>query len=274
MKPFLELGGSQPPRFVSLLDLDPGLGDLLGPARREAARGAVTVPVLVLGRGLWPVDQAGGVDERHLGLVVVDGLLGRELLADDVTSLELLGPGDFIRPWLDSADPGLTSAEVRWSALSDTRVALLDRRVAERLGSYPEVFAMLLERAAMRARYLAVTQAISQLKRVDRRLLLLMWHLAERWGRVTPQGVALPLALSHRLLAQLVGARRPTVSSALAGLSAAGELVRGPGRTWLLTGEPTGMPDGRTARFIPPRLPTLPASPRPAGVLAASPSPA
>ena len=59
------------------------------------------------------------------------------------------------------------------------------------------------------------TQAISQLVRVDRRLLALFWHLAERWGRVTGDGVLVPLTLSHRMLSQLVGARRPTVSTAL-----------------------------------------------------------
>ena len=76
-----------------------------------------------------------------------------------------------------------------------------------------------VERLTQRAQRLAVTQAISQLNRVDRRLLTLFWHLAERWGRMTPDGVLIPLTLSHRMLSQLVGARRPTVSTALAELA-------------------------------------------------------
>ena len=77
------------------------------------------------------------------------------------------------------------------------------------------VNAALIDRLNDRAQRLAVMQAICQLNRVDRRLLSLFWHLAERWGRMTPDGVVVPLTLSHRMLGQLVGALRPTVSSAL-----------------------------------------------------------
>ena len=68
---------------------------------------------------------------------------------------------------------------------------------------------MIVDRLSERAQRLAVTQAISQLNRVDRRLLALFWHLAERWGRVARDGIGVPLVLSHRLIGELVGARRP-----------------------------------------------------------------
>jgi DNA-binding transcriptional MocR family regulator len=84
-------------------------------------------------------------------------------------------------------------------------------------------------------------------------VLSILWHLAERWGRMTLDGVALPLTLSHRLLAQLIGARRPTVSTALGQLAARGEVVRLPGGSWLLKGTPPGQPDDALERFIPPR---------------------
>jgi CRP/FNR family transcriptional regulator, cyclic AMP receptor protein len=115
------------------------------------------------------------------------------------------------------------------------------------------VYCALLERWAGRTRRLAVLQTISQLNRVDRRVLTLLWHLAERWGRVTPDGVLVPLALSHRMLGQLVGARRPTISTALGELIRAAELIRGPDGTWILTGAPVGAPDARTSRFVAPR---------------------
>jgi hypothetical protein len=73
---------------------------------------------------------------------------------------------------------------------------------------------------------------------VDRRLKALFWHLAERWGRVSGDGVIVPLALTHRILGQLVGARRPTVSTALSELAERGELVRRPDGSWLLRGDP------------------------------------
>jgi CRP/FNR family transcriptional regulator, cyclic AMP receptor protein len=84
-------------------------------------------------------------------------------------------------------------------------------------------------------------------------LLTLFWHLAERWGRVTPDGVLLPLTLSHRMLGQLVGARRPTVSTALGALTRAGEVSRALDGTWLLTGSPVGTPVAQVSTFVPPR---------------------
>jgi hypothetical protein len=100
---------------------------------------------------------------------------------------------------------------------------------------------------------LAVNQAISQLNRVDRRLLTLFWHLAERWGRMTPGGVLIPLTLSHRMLSQLIGARRPTVSTALGELAREQRLRRVDDGTWLLGGEPVGEPADANLRRIPPR---------------------
>jgi hypothetical protein len=190
-------------------------------------------------------------------VLIVEGLLGRELLADDVASLELLGPGDILRPWDESAGSELLEAVVRWSALAPTRLALLDHQLAVRLAGYPEIHDALLERFVWRSRRLAVLQAISQLNRVDRRILALLWHLAERWGRVTPGGVAVPLTLSHRMLGQLVGARRPTVSSAIGDLTRAGKLSRGPDGAWILTGPPVGAPDARTSSFVAPRRAVL-----------------
>jgi hypothetical protein len=234
-----------------LLDVDPDLGRLLDAPRREAARRDVGVRLLQVRRGLWPVERmVTGTDPRHLGLIVVDGLIARELLVDEVRSLELLGPGDVVRPWLEAVDGALLPTVVRWSALADSRLALLDRRVGERLAAYPEIHAVLLERSTTQTHRMATAQAITQVRRVDRRLLLLLWHLAERWGKVTPAGVALPLALSHRLLAELIGARRPTVSTALGELLRTGELARGSGGTWILTGAPAMAPDGDASRFV------------------------
>jgi CRP-like cAMP-binding protein len=138
---------------------------------------------------------------------------------------------------------------IRWIVLTHSRIALLDRRVGALLGRYPEVNAAIIDRVNERGLRLAVTQAISQLNRVDRRLLALFWHLAERWGRMTADGVAVPMTLSHRMLGQLVGARRPTVSTALGELARDGELVRRADGTWLLTGK--HWPTLYEARFVP-----------------------
>src|SRR5262249_56356354 len=108
---------------------------------------------------------------------------------------------------------------------SSVRLALLDRRTAAMLSRYPEINAVIVDRLSERAQRLTITQAISQLNRVDRRLLALFWHLAERWGRVARHAIAVPLVLSHRLIGELVGARRPTVSTAPAQLARAQQLV-------------------------------------------------
>src|SRR5688500_17160861 len=108
-----------------------------------------------------------------------------------------------------------------------------------------------MDRVADRTERLAVTQAVCQLNGVDRRLLSLFWHLAERWGRVSASGVVLPLPLPHRVLASLVGARRPTVSVALTRLASAGAVERRAAGTWLLDGEPVGPPGAATSRFVP-----------------------
>ena len=125
-----------------------------------------------------------------------------------------------------------------WSVLSPSTFAVLDRRFAAELARWPEVTAALFDRLSERSLRLATTQAISQLTRVDRRLKALFWHLAERWGRVSGDGVIVPLALTHRILGQLVGARRPTVSTALGELAERGELTRRADGSWLLRGEP------------------------------------
>jgi CRP/FNR family transcriptional regulator, cyclic AMP receptor protein len=125
-----------------------------------------------------------------------------------------------------------------WTVMSPLSVAVLDRRFAAEMTRYPEITATLFDRLSERSLRLATTQAISQLTRVDRRLKALFWHLAERWGRVSGDGVIVPLALTHRILGQLVGARRPTVSTALSELADRGELVRRPDGSWLLRGDP------------------------------------
>jgi CRP-like cAMP-binding protein len=81
--------------------------------------------------------------------------------------------------------------------------------------------------------------AIIHQSRVNTRLLMLLWHLADRWGRVRTEGVMLPLHLTHSVLADLVAARRPTVTSSLSELTRNG-LVTPRDRGWLLHGDPPG----------------------------------
>jgi CRP/FNR family cyclic AMP-dependent transcriptional regulator len=257
-------GEAGPPRR-SVLALDPDLGQLLPAERRDGAERELLVRVTSVATGEWDGARLAGADPGHVGLLVVEGVMAREVVVGDTVSTELLGPGDVIRPWQLHEDPRLLPVEVRWNALSPVRLAVLDRRFAAHLGRYPEVNAVLIDRLSDRAQRLAITQAISQLNRVDRRLIALFWHLAERWGRVVADGVAVPLTLSHRLLGQLVGARRPTVSTALADLARDGQVLRRGDGTWLLKGEPVGVPAPVVAEVVRQRRRLVPqAAPEPA----------
>jgi len=162
----------------------------------------------------------------------------REAIVGDHPCAELLGPGDLMRAWEDRDAEVLLPRTVEWSALSTVRLAVIDQALAVRAAQWPEIFASLVERAARRAERLVVMQAIAHLTRVDDRLLALLWCLAERWGRVSSNGVVVSLRLPHRTLAGMVGARRPSVTTALGQLIARGEVERRPDGGWLLLGEP------------------------------------
>jgi CRP/FNR family cyclic AMP-dependent transcriptional regulator len=236
--------------WVSLLDAEPDLALLLPDDQLDEARETLVARRQVIRSGPWDGDRLRRAPVDNVGLLILDGLLAREIAMADNVSSHLLGPGDLVRPWQRS-DPGqLLRAESRWTVLVELHVAVLDRHVGTALARYPEVNAMLIDRLSEQMHRLAINQAVSQLNGVDRRLLALFWHLAERWGRVLPDGVLVPIAVSHDVLARLVGARRPTVTTALSRLVADGTLQRTEDRTWLLTGEPVGQPTGQAARII------------------------
>ena len=171
----------------------------------------------------------------HLGLLVIQGLVVRCTSVDGTECPELLGAGDLLRPW----DPPASDTEdASWRVLEPLTVAVLDGRFAQLACAHPSVVVALLGRANARARSLSFQLAVSRIRHADARLLLVLWHLAERWGRVTPAGVTLSMPLTHELLARLTGMRRPTASTALQDLIRAGHVEpRGRGR-WLLHGPP------------------------------------
>jgi CRP-like cAMP-binding protein len=152
---------------------------------------------------------------------------------------ELLGEGDLLRPWQEETEPLTLRSSINWSVVEPVRFAVLDHSFARLVGRYPELADRLIARAVERSRHLAVNMAIVHHARVDVRLHMLFWHLAARWGRVRPGGITVPLRLTHTVLADLVAARRPTVTTALSELGKQG-LVRAVDEGWLLAGDPPG----------------------------------
>ena len=76
--------------------------------------------------------------------------------------------------------------------------------------------------------------AIGHLPSAELRILAVLWHLAETWGKVVVDGVLIPFPFTHAALGQLMGARRPTVSLALVNLHTEGLVRRLDDGTWLL----------------------------------------
>ncbi len=91
----------------------------------------------------------------------------------------------------------------------------------------------LLERVVRRVQRMSIHQALLQLSPVETRLLVLFWHLAERWGHVTPDGITVRLRISHEVLGQLVGCQRASVTTALRHIDESGLIVRKTDGTWL-----------------------------------------
>jgi hypothetical protein len=170
-----------------------------------------------------------------MGLFVLSGFIARRVDRGGRYSAELLGPGDLIRPW-DGEDPALL-LQVYWNVIEPSRIAVLDLAFASRLVRYPETASVLVTRTMRRARALAVQMAISHHFRLHHRVWLALWHVAGRWGKVTPQGVVLDMPLTHDLLSDLVAAHRPSVTVALSSLTEAGRVER-VDHGWLLHGEP------------------------------------
>lgn len=229
-----------PPQLhtCQILREDPDLAIALAPADREQAIEECVARTVRMPRGRWSV-QWGVELTNGIGLLVLDGLLLRRVGIDGRFGAELLGEGDLLRPWQGEDSDSTLSQTTGWRVLEATRVAVLDMEAARCLSGYPEVTGKLVGRALERARNLAINMAIVHQARVNVRLHMLFWHLADRWGRVRSEGVILPLNLTHAVLADLVAARRPTVTTALTELSRQG-LIQSAGNGWLLSGDPPG----------------------------------
>jgi CRP/FNR family transcriptional regulator, cyclic AMP receptor protein len=220
--------------FGYLLDLDDDLAQELEVRMRFTARQDATVRLLDADPGGCDLAPWFAVVERGPGLLILDGLIAVDTRVADRTTTELVGGGDLLQP-LGTHEDEMVDCETVWRALTPARLALLDTGFAERIRPWPQVLNAIFRRAERRANDLDVIRAISSQPRLEVRLVLLLWHLAARWGRVEPAGFRLRLPLTHRLLGQLVAAERPSVSHALRRLSQAG-IVTGAAGDWHLHG--------------------------------------
>lgn len=226
---------------ISVLLHDRALADGISHRELPAAARASLAAVQWLECGPWRPTAQLAMGRGGIGLLVLDGLLLRRVMVRGAPCAELLGPEDVLRPWSTVVEQ-MSSIPVRvsFSVLAQTRLAILDRGFATRIAPWPELTDALIERVTDRTRRLTYNLAAQRSKRVDERLWLLLWQIADRWGIVGPEGVEIRLpGLSHTVLGSLIAARRPSVTTAIGGLVERGLLRRGDGGALVLCGEPS-----------------------------------
>ena len=220
---------------VSLVEEDPDLLKGIDSNAAESIRRVAGVSVIEYETGPF---RGTPLPTPTFGFFVLDGVITRGVVIQGRRSAELLGPGDVLRPTASDEVDSSVPFDVSWEFLEPSRVALLDHEFAAAVSEWPEFISTLMDRIMRRAHALAFHVAVSHLKLVEMRLLVILWYYADRWGRVTPEGVLLPLRMTHGLLARVVGARRPSVSTALGRLQERGLLERTDNGHWLLLGPP------------------------------------
>jgi CRP/FNR family cyclic AMP-dependent transcriptional regulator len=223
---------------IRLLEAQPDLADGLSAEDEAQARRHAVALLEAVAPGPWEPAGKYGRDPAFLGLLLIDGMIARDVELGGRRCSELLGPGDLLRPWdYDEGEMTSVPAESAWTVLEPSRVAVLDARFARVACRWPELVARLIGRSMRRSRWLAILLTISSMPRVDARVQTLLWHLADRWGHVTLDGVVVPVRLTHDMIGRLVGAHRPSVTTALSELTREGRLTRLPDG-WLLHGDP------------------------------------
>jgi hypothetical protein len=223
--------------LVSVLDVDAGLAELVPQDRRAEARRATAAATLTIAAGPWKRARNPDRARGGFGLLIAEGTMIRRVGIDGRYGAELLGPGDLLRPW--QRDSSMLGLEWTWRAVTPARLAILDSRWTARAAPWPQLGAELAGRALSRSLRTVIAMAIAQQPKLEERLWMLFWELADRYGRVHADGVHLDLPLTHEVLSHLAGARRPSVSGALTRLANTGRLHRD-GRAWVLSGEPPG----------------------------------
>ena len=231
-----------------LVDLHPELSKGMTEDQATEAREALRVDAEWLPSGPLP---AARLPEAGSGAIVLlaRGLVARTTRLEDAVVSDLVGPGGLICPPTpgDQGRLGLPGYTIELTALETSLVAAIGSETLRAVADFPGVATALLRLGERHLADLEAIRAIGQLTGVDRRLLALFRLLAARQGRETSDGIAVPVALPHRLLAELVGVRRPTVTTALRQLAETGRLRRLDDGTWLLT-HAAGAAQGRWRR--------------------------
>ena len=217
---------------VKLLDTIADMDLAVPEHERERARQVILAP-----SRSWPTGPFGPPDPRDrahpFAVVILDGALLCTTRLGGREASELLGEGDIV-DLHDAPPPSVRDTPIESVVHQPLTVAILDDRFRVAARRWPHLHDVIYAQLARQRRAAAAHMTMLHLPRVDERILALFGQLSERWGSVTPDGIVVRLSLSHNLIGQLVGSRRPTVSLALSELADSGALVRRADTTWLL----------------------------------------
>ena len=199
---------------------------------------ALVAPVIELHGPHWEPAES---DPYAYGLLILDGLIGRRLRVGRAVATELLSCGDIVRPWEEELLWGLSEPVLDWRVFHTTRIAILGADITTLIGRRPQLVVNFSSRLLRRVRSAAYLMAVSHQTRVEDRLMETLWYLADAWGKVTPRGVRIPFRITHEVLSEILGAQRPSVTTAFRSLTDQGLVGREPDGTFVLR-DPANLP--------------------------------
>jgi CRP/FNR family transcriptional regulator, cyclic AMP receptor protein len=232
---------ARPLGHVRLFDEDAGLRGLLAelpPADVRAAK-LVRTPAWGLSRGSWDPEQNPSLDGSGADFLLLDGVLLSRVKVGPRYSTELLGTGDLFRAErLDTHGYATVPSERAWRVVLPVRMAVLEPELVLRIAAVPGAASELQHRWAERVRSLALRLAIAQVPNLTTRVHLVLWHIADRWGRRCRDRAVIPFQLTQQVLAECASAQRSSVAVALHKLRERGIVERNEEGHWTLHAAP------------------------------------
>jgi CRP/FNR family cyclic AMP-dependent transcriptional regulator len=219
------------PRIL-LPEMLPEIAARIPPGDHELAHQVLSVPALRATNG--PLDDVLATTPTAFDFIIVDGIVLKQTSYAGRQALELQGPGDVLAPPLTPSRQIESPAVSSYHAHGEVLLAVLEERFRMAARRWPGLSDVLHDHLARQTHRASMHLARLHLSRAEDRILTLFSDLAERFGRVTPDGIVIDIDLTHDLIGQMIASRRPTVSLALEQLSHARQLTRSAGGQWNL----------------------------------------
>ena len=147
-------------KTARVLDLDPDLGNAITEADLPRARDALVARSYELPSGQWEISEATEENGAY-GVLVTSGVLALRTSIADRATLELVGPGDLLQPWVQLGAETSAPPAAGWEVLEQARVLLLDYGFAFAAAQWPQIGSALMYRLVLRSRRLCYQLAVN-----------------------------------------------------------------------------------------------------------------